>query len=330
MRGNYFTGNNGIASSSNMLEFHQTRYVLFEYNNVDHFLNQGNTAPLSFKEYGNKDVIVRFNKLWTNKDRAMGWNWPESSGLYLYGNYFYGSGNTHPNVYAFDMFDGATNANVWSNIFRDHSLGGILVWYGAGRQPQYSPERRVQNLKVYNNTFHNNATGGGAYLDRTALSIGDTAATGIIVKNNIFSNNRPSESDRRQISNQIGSNLALEHNTYFHSGGSPTVYHFGADRTIATLQGSYQREDDSPAGAVANPGLNANGTLNGTHINNGANLSGLVGSVTVHGTAYNMYWQTALHPSTDWTGQPSAAKIITADQTAHGVGWERGAYVYQQ
>lgn len=339
MRGNYFTGNNGVGTSSNMLEFHQCVNVLVEYNNTDCYVNQGNTAPWSFKEYGNQNVIIRFNKFGIHPQaqtsRSLTALWPASSDWYIYGNYFYQvnevSGRT---AYAFDIFDGANNINIWANIFRDHDKSCLPIWYASGRQGSsenppwsYNPPRRVHTVKIYNNTFHNNGTKAESFLDQTGLSIGDTAATGIIVKNNIFSNNRPNSSTRRQISNQIGSNLTLEHNTYFHTTGAPVIYHSGSDRTVATLQSSYSMEDDSPAGAVANPGLNADMTLDGTYINNGANLSGTVGTVTVHGTTYTMYWQTALHPMTDWSGQPSSSKIITANQNDFG-SWERGAYVY--
>ena len=341
IRGNYFTGHNGVALSSNVLEFHHCTEVLVEYNHTDSVINQGNTAPWAFKEPWNYNVIVRFNKFRTREERALGVApWP-SSGFFVYGNYFYQDTWSYkvnykyvltpsgpPNAaYGMDIFDGAANVNVWSNIFANHTHAGLMLWWASGRG---FDDKRIQNIKIYNNTFYNNAINGGNWLDQTGLSIGDAGATGIIVKNNIFSNNRPTTSDRRQINNQIGSNLTLEHNTYFHSGGAPVVWHFSADRTIPVLQSSYQREDDSPTGVVVNPGLNTNMTLNGTHINNGANLSGLAGSLTIHGTAYNMYWQTALHPSTDWSGQPSASKIITADQGVHGSGWERGAYVYQQ
>ena len=337
LRGNYFTGHNGIAQSSNMLEFHQCSDVLVEYNHTDCIINQGNTAPWSFKEYGNQNVIVRFNKFVTEWERALTVPWPATSDFFIYGNFFYQDKYIGKAAYAMDIFDGATNVNVWSNIFAGHSHAGIVMWGPRSQDPNskghnppwsYVPARSIKNVKIYNNTFYNNAINGGANLDQTGLSIGDGDATGIIVKNNIFSNNRPTTSDRRQVNNQIGNNLTLEHNTYFHSGGAPVVYHSGGDRTIPTLQSSCQREDDSPVGVVADPGLNTDGTLNGTHINNGANLSGLAGSLTIHGTKYNMHWQTALHPLTDWSGQPSPAKIKTADQNSHGSGWERGAYAY--
>jgi hypothetical protein len=35
----------------------------------------------------------------------------------------------------------------------------------------------------------------------------------------------------------------------------------------------------------------------------------------------------ALDPDTDWSGQPSAAKILTLDRDI--VGWDRGAYAYK-
>ncbi len=319
LRGNLFTGHNGIAQSSNMIEFHQCVNVLVEYNYVDCTINQGNSGNLSFKEHGNQNAIVRFNKFRTIKEAALGFGWPTTEHIFVYGNYFYQDAPSESHTIGLMIHDGATKVNIWSNIFAGHNNPGLAMWYRT---------KSIENVKIYNNTFYNNATASENAIDRAGLSIGDGGATGIIVKNNIFSNNKPTAPDRRQINNQIGTNLTLEHNTYYHSGGAPTVYHLSGDRTISTLQINYGREEDLPAGVVANPGLNENLTLNGTHINNGANLSGLAGSLTIHGTTYNMYWQTALHPSTDWSGQPSPAKIKTADQNSHGSGWERGAYAY--
>ena len=342
IRGNYFTGHNGIGSSSNVLEFHECSGVLVEYNHTDSVINQGNTAPWSFKEMGNQNVIIRFNKFRSREERALTAINPNSIDWFIYCNYFYqdtysynvnGKNVTTPSglpnmTYGMDIFDAPQNINVWSNIFLNHNHAGIITWWrdmsSIGFPP---PGPHIKNVKIYNNTFANNGGMISPNLNLTGISFNDDGATGVIVKNNIFSNNRPTRPERVQIYHST-TEVIQEHNTYFHSGGTPTVYLLGEEITIPTLQSSYYREDDSPAGVVANPGLNADGTLNGTHINNGADLAGLAGSLTIHGTTYNMYWQTALHPSTDWSGQPSASKIITADQGANGEGWERGAYVY--
>ena len=330
LRGNYFTGHNGIANSSNKIEFHQCTNILYEYNWADSLTKQGNGSAVVFKEDGNQNAIVRFNKFVTIRRGALDISFPTTTSFFVYGNYFYRDpSNYTEHAIPLEVYDAATNVNIWSNVIMNYSTAGIVMWWRTLTAYGYPDTVRIKNIKIYNNTIHNNAMNGVQALDQTGLSINDSGATGIIVKNNIFSNNRPTTSDRRQINNQIGSNLTLEHNTYFHSGGAPVVYHFGGDRTIPTLQSSYQREDDSPAGVVANPGLNTDGTLNGTYINNGANLSGLAGSLTIHGTTYNMYWQTALHPSTDWSGQPSESKIITADQNGYAA-WQRGAYVYDK
>ena len=330
IRGNRFTGHSGITTSSNYIELHKVTRALVEYNWFDFERRPINSNMKGFapKEHGNWDIIFRFNKNYVGypKTKGLGFNWFTASGLYAYGNLFYGRGVNDSGSIGAMFYDGADNINFWSNIVSGQEQQGVACWFTSGR----GGTKRLTNLRFYNNTFYNNASQDENYNDRAGLSIGDPGATNVFVKNNIFMNNRPNSTDRSQINDNDSRITELEHNTYYHTSGEPTVRRAGADRTISTLKSTYGLESVAPAGEVADPGfLNPAANdfrLDGTYIDNGADLTGIAGTVTVQGTTYTMRWETALHPSTDWSGQPSVDKIITVDQNDHGSGWERGAY----
>jgi hypothetical protein len=103
---------------------------------------------------------------------------------------------------------------------------------------------------------------------------------------------------------------------------------------------TYNLEKDAPAGMTEDPGFkdpdgadNIYGTadddytLNGIHINNGADLSQCF-DVSVQGKNYQICYEDALDPdATDWKTTPPTVKMTK--QGDHGA-WERGAYVYRK
>jgi hypothetical protein len=320
-------GGSSGCTSDNVMEIHNVSGALIEYNSIHDAYIQAGIAIKEPGTPGNQDIIVRFNKIYNNGYSAQGRGLHLSSGTkyYVYGNLIFNNGN-----YEGDFTDGISDVHLWSNLIHNHTIAGISSWYRG------SP---VSNINVVNNTFSRNGTA-NSWWSQTALILGDSNATLITVKNNIFANNRLNESDYRQIaitSTSLIGDIDLEHNTYFFSGQTIVIYYDAADRTLAVMKSSYNLEDDAPAGEEADPGFtdpdgadNTHGTidddytLDGTNVDDGADLSQCF-NVTIQGTLYNICYDDALDPNfTDWTTTPPTVGTVKRDD--HG--WDRGAYVF--
>ena len=321
------------STSDNVIEVHNLNRLLIESNDIYGAYKQAGIA-IKENDPGVHDVIVRFNKMHDNGDsvegRAMFIGYPASDHVYVYGNNIYSNRNR-----GIDVTDGMNYLYIWSNLIRDHPAVGITTYYRTAAGA---------HLFIYNNTFTRNGTSviGSDYPhSRTGLYLGDFRATDVNAKNNLFYNNRPNATTYSQVGIINGLTVNLEHNTYFYTGKTPTVYLYGdGAKTIPTLQSSYGLEDDLPAGEVADPGFtdfingadNAYGTaddnyrLDGTNVNDGAS-QGQCFDVPIQGQSYHICTSDALDPRyTDWSKSPPT--VVTANQNEHGSGWERGAYVY--
>jgi hypothetical protein len=328
------------AYSDNVIELHRSTGVLFEYNEIHGAYTQ---SGLAVKEAnpGVQDLIIRFNKIYDNgiagDGRALGIGWYTSGNFYIYANFMYANGDA-----GITLGDGLDNVWIWSNIISDNNGVGFADFY---RDPGLTKD----NINLINNTFYRNGVGisDGQWRAVTAISFPDNVTTNITVKNNIFSDNRPNASNYNQIyvDGTILGDGDLEHNTYYYNGQTANMYYDGADRSLATLQGTYNVEDDDPIGGgvsdgeIADPGFtdangadNTNGTedddftLDGTNINDGADLSQCFG-VTVQEILYTVCLDDALDPlNTDWTTTPPT--VATVKQDSYGASWERGAYAH--
>jgi hypothetical protein len=233
---------------------------------------------------------------------------------------------------------------IWSNIVINHWGAGIIAWHRLDDTP-------ATNINWSNNTVYGNGysqtTSSWPYVSGGVTN--DSDNSGETYKNNIFSDNRAnapagSYNQIALIGTQVGDG-ALEHNTYYISGQTATMYYDGAQRSLATLQDTYDVEDDDPLGGgisdgeVADPGFtdpdgedDINGTvdddftLDGTNINDGADLSQCF-LVTIQGVEYRPCLEDGLDPlTTDWRTTPP--RVNTQKQGSFGTGWERGAYIY--
>ena len=326
--------------SAEMIELHGCYRVLIEGNDIYGAPNQSGIRPKEDGRGTMKDIVIRFNKIHDNTGNSTA-SGAESSGkgvyaltrdnqsisnVYIYGNLVYN--NTVANVMVGTGVDGFY---VWSNVLIGSGRNGLVIYTKKGQTPPV-------NVYVYNNTIVRNGILGETDNDRGGFSA--TAGTNINVKNNIFWNNRPGGEGSKY--NQIYSSVtlsSLEHNTLYHSSSTANYYYDGAVKTLSIMLGTYSFEKDAPAGIIGDSGFkdpdgadNIYGTadddytLNGMHINNGADLSQCF-DVSIQGKNYHMCYEDALDPNaTNWKSTPPIVK--TAKQGDYGA-WERGAYVYK-
>lgn len=325
---------NGIDSatctSCNNITVHYTHNVIFEKNKI---MNAPNQAGIAVKEWGNTNLIVRWNYFLNNggppdgQGRGIGVNFPWAHHIYVYGNLFDGSGGN--DACGMDIFEGIKNVYVWSNVFANHKQRGIYMWHRASTPPAPT-DQHLDQIYIYNNTFYNNGTGSSpSNITYTGIYQGDSQATNVFIKNNILAENRKDDpSYHQQIYSNTTSGTSLLSNNAYKSSQTLLWHWDNAPRTLDTMQNSYGQEAN---GANSDPGLIMVGdnpyALNGVAINNGTDLSGLVGSVSIRGNTYNMYWDEAIDPSnTNFNAIPPVVNMV--DQDNYGSGWERGAYVY--
>lgn len=330
------------TTSANFVATHGMQRTLVE-NNVIHGSPTG--SCLTFKEDGfspyngdTDDVIIRYNLIYdcaaqssdqSGKGISLVMRDTQSlDDVYVYANFVFETGGSSARAST-----RVTNVRWWSNIWAAGEDHGLLIGYHT------SGETPPDYAYCYNNTIVRANKNDETWDNCGGIVI--TSGTNLNFKNNILWNNRPSGGGSKY--NQFYSDVSvasLEHNTLYHSDSTATWYYDSGFRSLSTMQGSYDFEDDSPAGTVTDPGFtDPNGadntyetvdddyTLDGNHINNGVDLGGTNDfSITVQGTIYYMGYAIGLDPSTDWTATPLPT-VVTASQDDYG-SWERGAYVY--
>lgn len=310
---------------------------LIEYNTVHgHNNNTGGQWGENCVDIkgGSYNIIVRFNRFYDNDHepavimqtvRGGPGDANNTHDIYIYGNSIYETQNAVA-IYVKEGYY-VNDIHVWANLIYDNSNWGISIAHDE------TSGNTVSNLYVYNNVFAENAPGvSPVQLSFSGFRYYDLAGTNRLIKNNIFYKNRPDATDYRQRHSNATGDQTFDYNQYYWPGHTSYVYWSGADRTIATLQDSYGQEIK---GADSDPGFTNAGTnvftLQSTSpcINNGADLSGLAGSLTIHDTIYNMYYDDCLDPNnTDFSTVPPT--VQTLKQNEHGTGWDQGAYVYAE
>ena len=340
------------CTSSEMVELHGCNYLLIEYNDIYGAPNQSGLRPKeSFG--GNSYVVVRFNKihdshskLTSGEQRGKGIGIHSrldspNSYFYIYGNHIFRN-----YAYGVSLGDAVSNIYLWSNILSTGGYHNLMTWTTGGVGLS-----GPSNVYAYNNTITRGGTLDPTNIDRSGIVL--TAGSGFNIKNNLLWNNHPGgESSRYYQIYSTKTITSMEHNTLFHSSGTAGYYYGGAVRSLATMQSSYGFENDSPAGAVEDPLFtdpdgadNTYGTEDDDYtltasspaIDDGATLLGTYTVALSGGDAWfetqtgyatiSMTGAEALSPDTDWTGQPSVTKILTADRT--DTGWDRGAYAFE-
>ena len=329
------------ADSPNIVEIHGCYNQLWEYNDVYGSPTYG--ANLGFKEWGPAgNIIVRFNKVHDSDQVGITWGGgtDELNYFYVYGNYIYNNGQS-----AAWVFDNADLSYWWSNIMSDNGQHAFVTWQRGQGVPD--------TILIINNTFSRNGKLNEVEAGRGGVTL--SAGSDINIKNNLFYNNRPggASSMYHQIF-ELGQSPVLEHNTMWHdsdSGGKLYWYYSGGLRNLATMQGTYSRENVVPKGVVTenlsirftNP--DGADTTYGTDDDDytitsigtiGADLSQcFTEAVDLSGgdawmetnSGYGRYIEPCLNDAldpnnTDWTTTPPTVAVIDRDT----YGWARGAY----
>lgn len=335
VRNNEFAGGLDPAASNcasdNVVEVHVVNNGLFEYNDIWGAYQQTGIAIKEPSPY-NHNVIVRFNKVHDNgllssktNGQVMGIKLEaDPSYIYIYGNIVYKNGN-----FGIGVSRGSSYIYIWSNVIADNGWSGISTWVVSGET-----FGTCDNVYIYNNTISRSDFSDDD-INRAGIVFSDNG-TARVAKNNIFYYNRPTETTYQQIYAAPGTEagITLDYNGYYFPSQTPTVYWQSDYRTIPTMVFSYTQETN---GEVADPGftdpngadntygtVDDNYTLDGSNINDGADLSGCF-NVSVQGTGYVMCYDDGLDPVlTDWTTTPQTVEILKRDT----YGWSRGAYVY--
>jgi hypothetical protein len=312
----------------NIIESGETNNILIEHNEI---AGAGFEAGIALKERGVNGAIIRYNKIHDNAHSGQGFGIGLSSGT-TYGNrtqhvYIYGN-EIYNNYYGIGIYYGSYDVQIWSNIIRDNKSIGLTMFNGGlgGWDGQ-------SYANVINNVFANNGTDNLSDFRSTGIDISTCISPGCLVENNIFYNNRPNDgTNRHQVyvgGGSTSSITTLEHNTYYRTSGTPTIWWGGTQYTIDGIKGIGQ-EDDLPAGVVVDPGFmnpsNNNYVVSGTKSEDyGKNLSGSIGSLTIQGKTYVLNYNDGLYPTyTNWNITPP--KVVAATRDSNEA-WIRGAYL---
>ena len=309
---------------------------LIQYNYV-----HDNTESGIGCKYGD-DIVIRFNYSKGNGASAQYAGISFSGNMndvYVYGNriegnywgilYSMGIATSCPQVsctyneWACDNVDTGT-IYAWSNLIIDNLGLGIK----AGSTDGLTTDD-ITGAYFYNNTIvGNGASESSDDFSGLTLDSGGGSVTGAFVaKNNILIDNKYSTNyTQAYVHSGDTSSTTLDYNMYFTTGqGSDpgsTVDWNGSDQAVSAVEthGAY---DDPELSADYEPA-----TEDSPIIDNGADLSGSPGSVTVQGTVYSLQYDAALSPESNWSNVTDGTSVFTLDQDDYGDGWEQGAYVY--
>jgi hypothetical protein len=338
-----------VCTSANLVELHGCHSMLFEYNNL---YGSPNQRAIEIKEsYAIDDIIIRYNKIhnhgtyWTTGIRAGGGikiggaqGGPTIENIYMYGNFIY-------NTWQWGILAQADTSEylyIWSNLVASNGQSGICVSSTRGDP---------QNIWVYNNTVVKNGDREEADDSRGGIVI--VGGDYYNIKNNILWNNRPSGAGGKyfQFYNSNTSTItSLDYNTLWHDTSQAALYDWlgtsrdnswmvantafcdndnerdvdftdpdGVDNIFGTVDDDYSLQAGSnEINDAADVSFSENIDLS----NSDSWFETLTGYTTI-----SMTGNEALDPDTDWSGQPSATKILIVDRDV--VGWDRGAYAYE-
>jgi hypothetical protein len=314
-------------TSSNQVEFYANRRVLFQNNRIHSSDDCGTCqSGMAIKEggWGHEFYIIRWNNFNDNEQSGVSLSssgaWGEY--FYIYGNLFDYNGNAGLNI-----SNNYRYINTWSNIAAHNFNRGINVW----RQTADAST----DLKFYNWTIVFN---GNNIFTTTGLALVNSGSN-VYIKNSILAFNKDGQAADYQAYSQA--DKSFEHNGYYKDAETALMYYDNTSYTIANFKSSEGEESAVPAGEAlsATPFIdedNDDFTLDGSSVNDAADLSGTVGSITFTGSAIidyagtiTMYWDDAIDPDNyDFSSVPT--DITMVDQDLYGAGWERGAYVFAE
>ena len=310
-----------------------TNKVLIEYNSI-HSHNRANgdgEGGIDIK--GNAfDWIIRFNDIYDHdNEHGILLNPSDTRNyscdkIYIYGNRLhghanlaFGSGNEkgerHDEIYFF------------SNLIFDNGEDGAVLLGDSGTSLS-------NGTFIFNNTFSKNAYASDDYSDshlwwhRGYLTL----------KNNIFIKARSNQSDYKQYELGAvadGKTDADYNRFYWPSKTSKIDWGDARALTLSGVQGGrasgLPQEINSTEG---DPGLvdwdNGNFEINSTSsavFGAGIDMgSGAITTIKIQGQNYQVYWDVALGPDTNWSSTIPYIEILRRDSLR----WDQGAYAYKE
>jgi len=335
-----------IYHSHNSISVHTCERVLVEHNYIYGALGQ---AGIALKEYGGIggaycNTVVRYNMIRDNVLHSIsggslgyGINLASSENRnheYIYCNMFYNNG------LGISIIRDPFHIYMWSNvIIESRGWGGVFGCAAAGDDCKAHDVYFINNTVAESNLSYTNATMTGMYI-YTGWD-GDAGEESTFLKNNIFFNNRTyAGTDPYQIYMLSAKEryINLEHNLYYMTADTPTLYYSSAENTLATTQG-YGWEDDSPAGEIADPDFtdytNNDYTLGGGHVESAATITGPSIATPFSIANYNgdqifhsdeLSFSIAIDPATTNFFATPLPEVYTKDRGADD--WSHGAYGY--
>jgi hypothetical protein len=294
-------GIDGIMNVGN-----KTYDVLIEYNSIhghNHSTAKGENGIDLKRDISN--VIIRYNEIydhdWEPEILINTSAYGGGDNIYIYGNYIHDGGS--------------------AGISHDMDSKGISInCHGS--------------TTIFNNTVAENDSGAsssdaGVYI--SSYGIPNTA-----LKNNIFYKNCPTGSKfypAYSISNGADEVTTADYNHFDWPGQTPQAYWGNSGwKNLAGLQsGAKSGLPQEANGSEGTSGMtdpdNNDYTISegATVIDGGVDMgSGAIATITIQGTSYQVNWDVALGPKTDWSGTIPSIDVQARDI----VGWDQGAYAY--
>jgi len=318
--------NYDVLIEYNSIHSHNDKYGSDPYGTCGDPCNGRGENGIDIK-HDSHNIIIRYNKIYDHEYESEiilnGRPTQSADQVYIYGNNFFG-GKT-PGVHSqSNQGESYDDIYIFSNLF--HNMGKRAISIAQ------SGSYYIFNNIVAENYF---VLGGGS-MDAGIYMGG----AGSVLKNNIYYKNRPLDTSRRQLSVSAGSdeNTISDHNIYYWPGQN-SLFRWGdaSDVSLVQIQNGnnhglpqeqYSFEVDPGLTDLENSDYRVASSGSAVVDSGEAMGTGNIAVLNIQGTDYPVRWDTALHPSTDWSVFPSPNSIITANQNNYGSGWERGAYVY--
>lgn len=313
-------------------------YVLIEHNHI-HGFDRSNAEDGIDCKYTAHHIIIRYNYIHGMNGSGEGINLSngDHSYVYIYGNYLK---DNHGNFYTKNR-SGTSPDYVYHDFhdiyFFSNVVDSAVDVYGMLLSGNASNGYSLA-YKIYNNTVVANPTTGSPS-SSAYTGIYDSVSSGqdVYIKNNVFVNNRSGVTDYVQLyfSTIADNDADLDYNWYYWNVGgvqSSKVYWDGGNRTIDTLQSTYNQEqgilnNEGDPGFENLSGGDYRPTTSSNLLNAGTDMRSVnITTISINGTSYTVRGDEALGLTTSFSGNdPSGWTIEEVLRDSIGK-WDIGAY----
>lgn len=287
----------GTATGIDGITLNYCDVGVIEYNRIyDHIKSDGaQFGEDGIDSKGSSNIHIRYNVIYGNRAGGIGVINSDamkanSSNIHIYHNLIYGN---KANIVVSDLDE---NVYIWGNVIYD-STGG----HGISCTPTGS------NIHIYNNTLVNNH---GAKGDKWAIVI--ASGSDYYIKNNIFYSDTHND---LILKASAATNVNLDYNHYYYTGGAARIYWNGAYITLTKLKAFGQEVNGQEGDPLFTNVGDHDYTL---QVSSPCKDTGTdsVGAIYADGLDLG---------GTEWSTAPCTIK--TTKQGDYG-SWEKGAYIY--